>query len=173
MDSFFGVPAHPLLVHIPVVLIPLAAVGVVVMAIRPAWHQRYRWAVLAIAVVGMVGAILATEAGESLADQIVAKKGVGAEVRWEDHAELGETARLAAFIFVVVLVVYVIVPWYVDRRATTSSPLVLPRWVLPLLAAGTLVAAAGAVYTVFDAGHSGADAVWCDTNTPPTCETGG
>jgi hypothetical protein len=46
MDTLFGLPAHPLLVHMPIVLIPLAAIGVVVMLIKPAWHQRYRWVVL-------------------------------------------------------------------------------------------------------------------------------
>ena len=58
MDTISGLPAHPLLVHVPVVLLPLAAVGVIVMLIRPAWHRRYRWAVLTIGAVGTLGAIL-------------------------------------------------------------------------------------------------------------------
>jgi hypothetical protein len=36
MDTISGLPAHPLLVHIPVILIPVAAVGVIIMAIKPA-----------------------------------------------------------------------------------------------------------------------------------------
>ena len=47
MDTFFGIPAHPLFVHIPAVLIPLAAVGVVIMLVRPTWWERYKWATLA------------------------------------------------------------------------------------------------------------------------------
>ena len=59
MDTFFGLPAHPLLVHIPVVLVPLALVGVIVMVSRPSWWGRYEWATLVIAVAGAVGAVFA------------------------------------------------------------------------------------------------------------------
>ncbi len=55
MDTLFGLPAHPLLVHIPIVLLPLAAIGVIVMLIKPEWHRRYRWVVLAMGVVGALG----------------------------------------------------------------------------------------------------------------------
>ena len=103
MKSFFGILAHPLLVHIPAVLLPLTALGVVVMVIKLAWHHRYRWAVLAIGFVGAVGAVLAASAGESLEMKIVATEGAGAAGGWEDHAELGETARLFGIIFFVVL----------------------------------------------------------------------
>ena len=54
------------------------------MMIRPAWHQRYRWAVLAIGFGGTVGAILAAGAGENLEQQIVATQGRAAA--WCDIA---------------------------------------------------------------------------------------
>ena len=75
MKTIFGLPAHPLLVHIPVVLLPLAAVGAVMMAVRPAWNARYRWAVLVLGAVGAVGVVLAADAGQSLQEQIVAVEG--------------------------------------------------------------------------------------------------
>jgi hypothetical protein len=65
----FGLPAHPLLVHIPVVLVPLLGVAVVVLALRPAWRARYGPAAAVSAVVTMVGAILAAGAGEALRDR--------------------------------------------------------------------------------------------------------
>ena len=43
MDNITGLPAHPLLVHIPVVLLPLAAIGVVFLIVRRTWYVRYRW----------------------------------------------------------------------------------------------------------------------------------
>jgi hypothetical protein len=55
MDKLFGLPAHPFLVHVPIVLLPLSAIGVVLMAVRPSWHRSYRWVVLAIGVVGALG----------------------------------------------------------------------------------------------------------------------
>ncbi len=45
MDELFGLPAHPLLVHAAVVLVPLAAIGVVLIAFWPAARARLgsRW----------------------------------------------------------------------------------------------------------------------------------
>lgn len=173
MKSFFGIPAHPLFVHIPAVLLPLAAIGVVFMVIKPAWHQRYRWAVLAIGFVGTLGVILAAQAGESLEEQITAKEGFAAAAGWEDHAQAGETARLFAIIFFVLLALFILVPWFLERRAATATPKAMPIWAVRLLAVLVLAGSAGTVVTVILAGHSGAKAVWCETNTPPNCEGGG
>jgi hypothetical protein len=178
VKSFFGVPAHPLLVHIPAVLLPLAAIGVIVMVIRPAWRRRYQWAVLAIGFVGTVGAILAADAGESLAAQITAKEGAAAAAGWEDHAEAGDTARLFAIIFLILLALFILVPWYLERRAaqathtgdeTVQPDQGPPKWVGLALAVLVLVGSAASVVTVIVAGHSGAKAVWCETNDPPNC----
>jgi uncharacterized membrane protein len=170
MDTFFGIPAHPLLVHIPAVILPLAAFGVVVMVLRPAWHQRYRWAVLALGFVGALGAILAVEAGESLEERITAKEGAAAAKGWEDHAQAGETARLFGIIFFVVLVAFTLIPWYAERRRAQGRPVTLPKAVSPVLAVLVLVASVGTVTMVIQAGHSGAKAVWCETMTPPNCD---
>jgi uncharacterized membrane protein len=170
MDTFFGLPAHPLLVHVPIVLLPVAVVGVVVMVIKPAWHQRYRWAVLALGFVGALGAILAAEAGDSLEERLTAQQGAAAARQWHDHAEAGETARLFAVIFFVVLAVYVLVPWYLERRRTHDRPSTQPRFVALLLAIVALAASVGTVVTVVQAGHSGSKSVWCATATPPSCD---
>lgn len=183
METFFGIPAHPLLVHIPAVLLPLAAVGVVVMLIRPSWHLRYRWAVLAVGLIGTIGAIMAADAGESLEERIEATKGYAASVGWQDHAEAGDTAQVFAIIFFVVLALYILVPFFLDRRATNSAGsgadatggangLSSPRWLSVALAVLVALASIGTVTTVILAGHSGAKAVWCETNTPPDCEGG-
>ena len=73
MDTISGLPAHPLLVHIPVILIPVAAVGVIIMAIKPAWHRRYRWAVLALGLAATIGTILAANAGEGLEEGLIGR----------------------------------------------------------------------------------------------------
>ena len=90
MDSIFGIPAHPLFVHIPVVLIPLAAVGVIVMVIRPAWWERYKWATLAIAGVGMVGSIIAAGTGEELEEAV---EDTASRQLLRAHVEAGEVSR--------------------------------------------------------------------------------
>ncbi len=182
METFFGIPTHPLLVHIPAVLLPLAAIGVVVMLIRPSWHVRYRWAVLAVGLVGTLGAILAADAGESLEERIVSTKGYAASQGWHDHAEAGDTAQVFAIIFFVVLAAYILVPFFLDLRSNKVSAVVetsdgprnpsSPRWLSLTLAVLVVLASIGTVTTVILAGHSGAKAVWCETNTPPNCEGG-
>lgn len=169
MDKIFGLPAHPLLVHIPIVLLPLAAVGVVVMAIRPAWHERYRWVVLALGAAGTIGAVLAASAGERLESRIIAVEGRDAASSWERHAELGETARNVALLFLVLLACYVLIPWWLERRAAATpvaspSALATPRlrWVRPVIAALAIVGAAASVVTVVRAGHTGSESVWQD-----------
>jgi hypothetical protein len=182
MDKIFGLPAHPLLVHIPIVLLPLAAVGVVVMAIRPAWHQRYRWVVLALGAAGAIGAVLAASAGEQLESRLVAREGREAAAGWERHAELGETARNVALVFLVLLACYVLIPWWLERRAAASpgtptsvgaaaAPAVtrtssLGRWLRPALAALAILGAAATVTTIVRAGHTGSESVWKEDMEP-------
>ena len=164
MDTLFGLPAHPFLVHVPLVLIPLAAVGVVFMVIKPVWHERYRWVVLALGAVGTLGAILAASAGDSLADRIIDVAGPEVARRWEEHAERGETARNIAIVFFIVLAAYVLVPWLLQRRQSdvTTMPAARMRTIRIALAALAIVGAAASVTTITLAGHSGSDAVWSD-----------
>jgi len=163
MDTLFGLPAHPSLVHIPIVLLPLAAIGVVFMVIKPAWHQRYRWAVLVMGAVGTLGAVLAASAGEELERRIVAVEGPDAASSWERHSQLGDTARLVAVIFFVLLAVYVLVPWWLQRRAGSASSGDGRTGVLRIvLAVLVVVGAAASVTTVIRAGHTGSKSVWED-----------
>ena len=45
MDKISGLPAHPLLVHIPVVLVPLAVLGTIVIAVSRKMRDRLGWIV--------------------------------------------------------------------------------------------------------------------------------
>ena len=57
---------HPLVVHAVVVLLPLAALGVVALAVRPAWRGRFGVLVVVIAALATAAVPLATDSGESL-----------------------------------------------------------------------------------------------------------
>jgi uncharacterized membrane protein len=169
MNTIFGLPAHPLLVHVPVVLLPLAAIGVVVMLIKPSWHRRYRWAVLTVGALGAIGAVWAASAGEDLEGRL---RREGSRASWGSHAEAGGTARTFALLFAAVLAAYVLIPWYLERRdrargdagaavAPTEHALGrVPRWLMIGLSVLALGGAAASVVTVIDAGHSGAKVVW-------------
>jgi heme A synthase len=157
MDTFFGIPAHPFFVHVPAVLIPLAAVGVVIMLIRPTWWERYKWATLTIAGAGMLGAIFAASSGEGLEEGVEATAN-RAELR--AHVEAGEAARAVSIIFfLIVFAAVVVVPWLMKRRAAATGA---PKWLRPVVAIALVAGAGAASWTVFDAGHTGAKSVWGD-----------
>jgi len=176
MDKLFGLPAHPFLVHIPIVLLPLSALGTVAIVARRKWYLAYRWVVLAIAVVGTGGAVLAASAGDELEGRIIDIEGPQAAGRWEHHAELGETARNVALVYVVLLAAYVIIPWLLERRraspaADGSAPDVeaagtAQRWLRPMLAALALLAGVASMVTIVQAGHTGSKSVWQETVKP-------
>lgn len=162
MDTFFGLPAHPLLVHIPVVLVPLAALGVIAMVARPVWRDRYRWPVLVIGWVGALGAILSASAGEDLERRL---RAAGERNTWHEHAEAGETARTFAIVFAVALTFYVIGPclWARLRRSSSGDATTvgrMPVWLAVGLSVLVVGAALVSVVAIVDAGHSGAESVW-------------
>jgi hypothetical protein len=169
MDTVFGLPAHPLLVHIPIVLLPLSAIGVVLMLVRRSWRAQLRWIVLALAIAGTGGAVLAASAGEHLEGRIVAAQGPAAAAAWHDHAELGDVARNVSILYLVAAAAFVLVPWWLDRRATSDAPpgapasapsRGTPRWADVTLAVLVVAAAVGTVTTIVYAGHTGSKAVW-------------
>jgi uncharacterized membrane protein len=174
MEKFFGLPAHPLLVHIPVAMLPLAALGVGVMLIRSSWYERYKWAVLFIGAVGTVGAIIAGSTGEALQKRIGIKEGAEAARAVHDHAEAGDLAKAMAIVFFVALAAYILVPWYLHRKSATADasstePLNTqaagPRWLRSLLMALVAVTAVVSMVTIVNAGHSGAAKAWEDLYT--------
>jgi uncharacterized membrane protein len=171
MDTISGIPAHPLFVHIPAVLLPLAAIGAVILVIKASWNERYKWAVLVITGLGALGAILAAGAGESLEEALPANE----RASIHEHAEMGDTAKALALLFFLGVLAWVIVPWFLNRKAAAQTNAAQtnavgadvpatrtggPSWLKPVLAVIMLGTAAASVVTVIDAGHSGAKHVW-------------
>jgi drug/metabolite transporter (DMT)-like permease len=156
MDELFGLPAHPLVVHAPVVLIPLAVIGLAVMLFSSTWHERLRWPVLAITVIGTLGAIAAASSGEELEGEIRRTEGSEAVRGLHEHVEAGEMARNLAILFLIVLVVYLFLPVVLGKRSDKPQP----GWLRPMLMVLVALAGVGSLITVIDAGHSGAKAVW-------------
>ncbi|MDT5196522.1 MAG: hypothetical protein QOH20_3276 [Mycobacterium sp.] len=66
VDTINGLPAHPLLVHVVVVFVPVAAMLAIVAVAWPAARRRLGWAPLIAAVIALVAIPLTTNAGEWL-----------------------------------------------------------------------------------------------------------
>lgn len=88
-DELFGLPAHPLLVHVPVVIIPLGLL-VALVALWPRARRGAALAAAALAVVGALGAVLAAGAGEKLEDDVRETE------LSEEHAAQGDRVEPAA-----------------------------------------------------------------------------
>ena len=175
MDELLGLPAHPLIVHIPVAMLPLAALGVLVMLLRRAWYERYKWAVLVVGAIGTFGAIIATSTGEDLEHRIGEVEGREAVRAIHEHAEAGELARTLAILFFVALAASVLVPWFLGRRAAPTAavgdagaaaadatPDARPAWLRPLLMVFVALTAVASMVSIVNAGHSGASKAWED-----------
>ncbi len=154
IDKLFGIPAHPLLVHVPVVFTPLAAIGAVAIVAVPRWRRPYGLLVAAFAALAAIGVQLATWSGEGLEDRVDRNAAV------DKHIDLAETARPLVFVFFVVVVAYVAFDRWVragDRRRSWTRPAMVALSVL------TVASAATATVWLVRAGHQGADAVWRGT----------
>src|SRR5215217_4392050 len=91
IGRLFGLPAHPLVVHAVVVLVPLCSFGVAMSAIWPAARWRLAWVLLGLTIITVAMVPLATGSGEVL-EEMVRENGLV-----ERHAELGDDYLPYAF----------------------------------------------------------------------------
>jgi len=141
-DLVTGLPLHPLINHVVVVMVPLAVVTMVLVIIVPRLRRAFVPVGLVFSFLAAVSAFIAEKSGEALQSRVGSPG---------EHAELGENVVPVAIGFAVVALV-----WAVLVRA--ESPVV--RWISRALA--VIVVGLGAVLTTFTvlAGHSGAAATW-------------
>ena len=158
IEELFGLPAHPLVVHAAVVLLPLAAITTLVCAAVPRGRRHYAPVALGLAVVATLAVGLAQGSGEALEEQVDETELV------EEHTEQGELALPWAIAETVAAAAVTAIPVLARRR-----PALTARTVTAAVVVVSLIAGAGATWTVVDVGHSGAKATWDDV----TDEDGG
>jgi uncharacterized membrane protein len=156
LDTLFGLPAHPLMVHIPVVLIPLAGIIAIVFAFKPVWLDRYGWGLVALSGIGALGGILAAGSGESLADSRRASAALN------DHAEMGEAARNLGLLFFLVVLGVVLVRHFARKKAADAGfwKFAASKTAAIIMSVALVLSAAGATAIISVAGHQGAKLVW-------------
>ena len=149
-DTIAGLPVHILVVHLAVVLLPVAAVGQALLVFVPAWRARWATPTLAGLVIGTGAAFVAEQSGEALAAHVGTPR---------THAFWGDILPPVAAVLLIVAAVW----WYLQRRQVAGTrgvgapSVTLPTLVAGLLSAVLAVAAAGITVAV---GHSGAQAAW-------------
>ena len=70
LDTVFGLPVHPLLVHATVVIVPLAALTVLLARSGRRFRAWAGWGPLALAVAAVVLTPLSTSSGEELEHRV-------------------------------------------------------------------------------------------------------
>lgn len=155
-DSIAGLPLHPLVVHFAVVLLPLAALGLILLVLVPKWADRYGLITLLTLAVGTAAAFVAKESGEALAARVGEP---ATHVAWGNQLPL-----LAVGLLVLA------VAWYVMHRRSRAAGRTrsAATTVVGVLAALLALVVTGVTVLV---GHSGAEAAWAGTvgtNDQPT-----
>ncbi len=153
-DSVFGLPTHILIIHVVVVLGPIAALAALAYVVRPLWRPTLKWPLVALAAVTAASGLLAGESGEALERRVKATGASAAKLALvHDHAEAGDVAKVLCLLFLIVVVVAVF--WGL-KPTGAHGPIALVSTIVVALASLALLA------SVTLTGHSGANASWAD-----------
>lgn len=156
-----GLPAHPLFIHVPVVLIPISILGAVACVARPMWLNRYGIPLSLIAIVAMSSTFLAMQAGAALRSALNLQGSAASLIQRHSHA-----AHILAIVFVLFTATLILT--FAAQRISGGMPtglaiadrLLSPRISLVALRVVLVVLALVSAYMVFKVGDLGAKAVW-------------
>jgi hypothetical protein len=156
----FGLPAHPLLLHIPVVLIPILGLALLLAAIRPSFFERYALAIGALTIVSLAATILTVGAGKAFRSDREMQRADEAQ-RLHEHAQSGETLRLVMVaLAAVVLVAVLLSQAEKGSRLGFLSGLRESNGIRLALRGLFVIGAAAAIFFVIRTGHLGAQITW-------------
>jgi hypothetical protein len=144
IHTAFGLPAHPLLLHVPVVFVPILGLATVAIAANAGLFGRFLLPTAAFSVVTMAATILAAGSGEAFREDRKREIPESMQRTLDDHADAGDTLRLT----MVFLTLALVAALFTGRRTAL-------RVVAALLA---LVA----IFFVIRTGHLGSELVWSD-----------
>lgn len=164
MNSVFGVPAHPLMVHIPVVMIPLTLVLALLAMVLPRTARGASLGLLATATIGMIGAQLAVMSGEDL-EHRVEESSLNHDMSLiHDHAELGEMTRTISFFVFLAAVAFAWRIWndHLPERFRGVGTRLQGRTAGAVVLAALLLTSALCTVWAVRTGHVGAKAAWGD-----------
>lgn len=161
-EDIFGVPAHPLIVHVVAVLLPLAAIaGILIAFIRPL-ARRYATLVAGSALIWLPAVKLAEDSGENLEKQVNASlSGPTANAEstlMREHTDLADSLFPWALVLAIGLIAFAVVRrQFEGSSGSPSGGMVAAHWTAVLL---TVAGAVLSLYLVIRIGHLGAEAAW-------------
>lgn len=147
--EILGLPLHPLIVHLTVILVPVAALGGLIVAALKWARVRYGWLVVAASAGGLAATVVTQLSGTDFAETFQRHT-----PQMERHFDLGND----------------LLPWtivlFIGTAAVMAGQLLLTadrRIGNLILLAGMALTAVGGVASLIQVariGHAGATAVW-------------
>lgn len=144
LDTIFGLPAHVLIVHVTVVLLPVAAIGAIVIVIRRSLIHRIGWVTVVAAGLGAAASWISRFSGAELASRVGNP---------QPHVDYGHDLPVHATLFFLLVLIY----WLIARGIPGNRS--RPWWVMALgviVILGSIIV----VWSTIRTGHSGAEATW-------------
>jgi hypothetical protein len=156
-----GLPAHPLFVHVPVILIPATVVAAVVFAVKPVWLLRYGIALALLSIAAMGALFLTLQAGAALRGELQLRGRAATLI-----SEHSQAAHILAIVYVAFTATLILA--FAARRISAGmltglgllDAVLSPRSVFVSLRVVLVLLAVGAGYMCFRTGDLGAKAVW-------------
>jgi uncharacterized membrane protein len=158
---YSGLPAHPLFVHVPVVLIPSTVVAAIVFMVKRDWFSRYGIALALTSIAAMSSIFLTMQAGAALRAELNLQ-GQAANLI-SQHAQ---AAHILSYVYVVFTATLIVT--FAAQRISGGMPtglrivdrLLSRRSTFTILRIALVLLSIGASYMVFRVGDLGAKAVW-------------
>ncbi len=158
---YSGLPAHPLFVHVPVVLIPTTVVAAVVFVFKPQWLSRYGIALAVVSIVAMSSTFLTMQAGAALRRALHLQGQAATLISEHSHA-----AHILAIVYVLFTATLIVT--FAAQRISAGRPtglgivdrVLAPSSVFTALRVLLVALSIGAGYMCFRTGDLGAKAVW-------------
>ncbi|WP_329002279.1 hypothetical protein OHA18_04225 [Kribbella sp. NBC_00709] len=149
-ERFGDLPLHVLVIHLTVVLLPVAALTLIAFAVVPKWRRLLRWPALVLGVGALVCAFVAKESGQAFVNAVpTLAKAVAL------HEKRGDLLFWYCLIFAVVAVAaFLLLAGVTGDKATSSRPLEL------VTQAAVVVIAVLVIWQTVRTGDAGARAVW-------------
>jgi hypothetical protein len=158
---YSGLPAHPLFVHVPVILIPTTIVTAIVFMAKPEWLSRYGIALSLVSIAAMSSVFLTMQAGAALRGELNLQGRAATLI--SQHAQAAHILAIVYVGFTAILIVT-----FAAKRISGGMPtglrmidtILSPTAVFTALRIVLVLVAIGAGYMTFRTGDLGAKAVW-------------
>lgn len=156
-----GLPAHPLFVHVPVVLIPTTIVAAIVFMFKPQWLSRYGIALALASIIAMSSIFLTMRTGAALRDALDLQGQAAKLISEHSHA-----AHILAYVYVLFTATLIVT--FAAQRISGGMPtglgivdgLLSSKSMFAALRVVLVLLSIGAGYMTFRTGDLGAKAVW-------------